>query len=112
MSKTKNSYLREWTENKIFQELIYINGDGGSVEIVLAYLREVLQIKLSDKTVREIGRVRSYRSELLKQYPELDMRVKDLRTIGKLLKVHTNQGSFDFTDSVSYSVPSLFDEAN
>ena len=110
MKNSKNSYLREWTENKIFKELAHINGDGGSVEIVLAYLREVLHIKLSDTTVREIGRVRSYRSELLKQHPEIDMRVKDMRTIGKLLRVHTNQGTFNFTDSEPYKVQSLFDD--
>jgi len=109
MSKTKNSYLREWTENKIFQEMSSINGDGGSVEIVLAYLREVLHIKLSDTTIREISRVRSYRSILLKQYPELDMRVNDLRTVGKVLRVHTNQGTFDFTDTTPYIASSLFD---
>ena len=103
MRYTKNSYLREWTENKIFQNHEYINGDGGSVAVVLDYLREVLHIKLSDATIREIGRVRSYRSEVLKMYPEYDKRVKDLRTVGKLLRVHTNQGSFDFTDYKPYS---------
>ena len=110
MSQIKNNYLREWTDNKIHQDLQHINGDGGSVEIVLSYLREVLHIKLSDQTVREIGRVRSYRSELLNAYPELDKRVKDLRTSGKVLRVHTDQGVFDFSEAVSYAAPSLFDD--
>ena len=112
MSQVKNNYLREWTENKIHQELQHINGDGGSVSIALSYLREVLHIKLSDQTIREIGRVRSYRSELLNEFPELDKRVKDLRTSGKVLRVHTDQGVFDFSEAVAYAPLSLFDEAN